>query len=332
MQKTTYLIGAGASHGTIPIVNEFQEGLNAFPGMIRGLFNPTLTAEFNKHNTLKFQFDDAIKNLTSTYENLAKIIGDHASVDTYAKKLFITDKLDELTNIKFYITLYFNFIQYYIPTNKRYDAFIASLINEDELKFPKHVNIISWNYDFQFELSYSQYLKKVKTLSHFQSALNVCPPCFDNNDHKTIFKINGSAFFENEKQQLLGLYGDNIRAEHQDLGFETLNQFLLHFHINNSYPTAINFAWARSKKDKHLIDMIMSQTMDTECLVVIGYSFPFFNRGIDRTILNNMKGLSEVYIQDPFAEEVAESFKSINEKIEPHLIKQTKQFYLPRYL
>ena len=73
-----------------------------------------------------------------------------------------------------------------------------------------------------------------------------------------------------------------------------------------------------------------------QTLVIIGYSFPYFNREVDRLILQNMNQLKNVYIQSlpDNAVEIAQRFqnlrtdfniKSNNLKI----ITDVNQFYLP---
>ena len=45
-------------------------------------------------------------------------------------------------------------------------------------------------------------------------------------------------------------------------------------------------------------------------MVVIGYSFPFFNRPIDRLIFRKMDKLEKIYIQDLYPENVKQSLRS----------------------
>ena len=69
--------------------------------------------------------------------------------------------------------------------------------------------------------------------------------------------------------------------------------------------------------------------------VVIGYSFPYFNREIDRAIFAEMPNLKTIYIQDPSPDAVEPSLRAIlpegsNVKIQHQ--KDCTQFYLPREL
>lgn len=53
-----------------------------------------------------------------------------------------------------------------------------------------------------------------------------------------------------------------------------------------------------------MITTINQITSDTEAVVVIGYSLPYFNREIDRTIFSKVPTLKTIYIQDPNPESV----------------------------
>lgn len=97
----------------------------------------------------------------------------------------------------------------------------------------------------------------------------------------------------------------------------------------------LSFAWESSEKQDQLMEAIRQTTSDTESVVVIGYSFPFFNREIDRAIFAGMPNLKTVYIQDPNPEAAEPSLKAVlpedvNIKIEYQ--KDCTQFYLPREL
>jgi hypothetical protein len=70
-------------------------------------------------------------------------------------------------------------------------------------------------------------------------------------------------------------------------------------------------------------------------LVILGYSIPFFNREVDRFILEEIYQTSAaIYIQDKFPDDVAQRVSSIWHGSTPqiHLIEDVKQFYLPPQL
>jgi hypothetical protein len=49
------------------------------------------------------------------------------------------------------------------------------------------------------------------------------------------------------------------------------------------------------------MESLLKTTQDTEQVVVIGYSFPFFNRQTDREIFGSMANLTKIYVQDMMA-------------------------------
>src|SRR5690606_6698650 len=97
--------------------------------------------------------------------------------------------------------------------------------------------------------------------------------------------------------------------------------------------------WDTPRNGEKFIEYTMNKIKETNVLVIIGYSFPFFNREIDMTILNsiNLNNLNAVYIQDLYPEEVWTKFiaslktKPNIEKV-VHLkvnIENQPEFYLP---
>ena len=82
--------------------------------------------------------------------------------------------------------------------------------------------------------------------------------------------------------------------------------FLIELFLNHN-QCCISYAWEdgnnsddNSYADSRLED-IQNLVKDTNILVIIGYSFPFFNREIDNHIFNSLDRykLQKVYFQDP---------------------------------
>lgn len=81
---------------------------------------------------------------------------------------------------------------------------------------------------------------------------------------------------------------------------------------------------------------------DAKTLVVIGYSFPYVNRAVDRKLAQSMEALRNVYIQDMAASDVKQSFetllsenqqKGISQKlIRIHPRTSVSQFIIPNEL
>jgi len=68
--------------------------------------------------------------------------------------------------------------------------------------------------------------------------------------------------------------------------------------VNSAYSDGrfyLHFAWEQDYFNNQSAKLF-SNIADTKVLVVIGYSFPFFNREIDREIFRRMEKLERIYI------------------------------------
>ena len=100
----------------------------------------------------------------------------------------------------------------------------------------------------------------------------------------------------------------------------------------------LNFAWEKQdvKFEKEYSHRLQDAIKDATALVIIGYTFPFFNRETDTLLLKEMPNLKKVYIQDPFPKNVRQSFIPILQKSglgidvnNIQLYDDTTQFFLP---
>lgn len=98
----------------------------------------------------------------------------------------------------------------------------------------------------------------------------------------------------------------------------------------DSYEPSISFAWESAE----FIENVKQAVANTQILVVIGYSIPYFNRLIDKKILGGMTLLQKVYIQSPEAETVKQRLNAVISQpvIKVELVTETKQFLLPNEL
>ena len=102
----------------------------------------------------------------------------------------------------------------------------------------------------------------------------------------------------------------------------------------------LTFAWetAHMTGDSERIMKIKDSISDADILVVVGYTFPFFNRYVDKAFIGAIKNLKKIYIQDPNANKVMQSIDAV---LAPHQkppmrnnvpvipITDCSQFYLP---
>lgn len=311
MSKIVYLFGAGASFGKrdekdknvilegLPIVTEFPKQIDC------------LITRIKKEDTeAKSQFKtnpEELEKLIKELKWLKESSENHQTVDTYAKKLWVTEKTtyDKLKQI---LSVFLTLEQLFNKPDSRYDAFFANILGNGIDALPKDVTILSWNYDCQFEIAFSNYFSS-KSLNYIWEHLNMNAKTVKNSSQNlgfNITKLNGSALAYDKDRLDLSFYDSFFgRQGMSELSHVIASQFSKGSNVRN----ALSFAWEGVVKDFH--DNIIQRVQDAEILVVIGYSFPYFNREVDRKILQSMYNLKKVYIQDPNYIEVKENMEAV---------------------
>jgi hypothetical protein len=325
LKNVTYLLGAGASANCLLVINEMPRRLEYFSKQFvdaNSLLLPVIHSEYR----------GTTEHLLLDIEWLQNEIKPHKTVDTLAKKYYLTGKIDSLLRLKKVLLTYFQFEQSYEggiireylkngqehydikeTPDKRYDSFIATIIRKakDKLILPSNFKIITWNYDLQLELSLFEYFKR--DLENLQTQIQAIPSIpFINSK----LEINIGEF---ALVRLNGVAGLNFLCEKINLlKEELLNRYLKYFGALNDNThidlTALNFAWETPTDFQHLYNNynkvkeyakeIMKQT---DILVVIGYSFPLFNRSVDKELITaaiQNERLRKIYIQDRNANEL----------------------------
>lgn len=340
MSKIIYYIGAGASYGVrdpmtreiiegVPVVNEIPAEFEAFKAFIEKAEIPEEDISFQDlYLTSHDEVENEKRRMLGDIEMLIRGIKEHATIDTYARKLFLTKQNRNLERLKALLCSFLLWEQLEHRIDGRYDTFLANIINSQTLNIPKDISFISWNYNSQFELAFSAYGLDTG-LAVFEKNMVGNWPILT--DCGRILKVNGSATFADMEMvsmirdydetpkaiQIIQSYA-NAMADTSSLGFQ--------------FKTHLSFAWEKSANDENMKSSIENTIADAEIVVVIGYSFPFFNRETDRQIFRGMTNLSKVYVQDINPNAVVQSIKAVlpeKRKVEVFPISSCEQFYLP---
>lgn len=175
MSKVVYLLGAGASRGTrderngiltgLPIVKEIKNELQDLTNLLASIPLDDKELEASKQMLIK------------GFQKLKAACADNATIDTYAKKLWLQGKKDEFAHVELLLTIFFILEQVIHEPDNRYDSFFANILQRevecsDELTLPDDIRILSWNYDNQLEMVYREYLKK--NYSEIRDSLGIC--------------------------------------------------------------------------------------------------------------------------------------------------------------
>ena len=373
MAKITYLLGAGASANTIPIVGDMHERMKEVSRYFATIMNK-YTIE--KDHSKIYEFNQDLYNCLGTLSNinddllwLIQEAGNYYTIDTLAKKFYLTSDDTNLKKLKKCLITYFTLEQILsIPTSKkdgynftkqsiqdtidkRYGSFITAITNKrypidggnpdglaaENLGFEirRHIKILSWNYDMQFEKSV-QFLLTKTIIQHIKNEFQILPNKKSKNEVNNIpidldkfamVKLNGDAlWYRNTELIAKNKYAIFDGNNHMNKNEELLVDFLSMYagsgiekdsEMEVSSIKSFNFAWEHDNnfigkypghaKNLETAELIASET---EILVVIGYSFPIFNREIDSKLFDRMNNLKKIYIQDKNPDRIESTIKN----------------------
>lgn len=342
----TYLFGAGASAPTIPLASELKSSLVDFESFLNSNSN-IFEGRFSKlSNNQEIDLGKTIKSLIDELSYFNKELVDFATVDTYARKLVFIKDVKRLFILKRVMTCFFAYNQMKSPVKSRYDSFVASIIR-DNTQYPidEKIRILSWNYDIQLELALYKFMESnVQNYSHLCNACAINPSLEYSQSYSefSILKINGTALPKSVGSIFnapIISYGKN--ADKIEI-IENIAQ--VYYKVGNelnSYRSGISFAWEHTviNENHYLGSNLNKSIVNTEVLVSIGYSFPFFNREVDRLFIGNMEKLNKIYVQGANlddsknisvrVEAVLNQRKIKGRKIEVIPVGDSSQFFLP---
>lgn len=324
-KNITYILGAGASHDTLPLMNELGDSINNLKTKISHRCNVFKQKEQITKEEAKI-FSVIIEDLDELYV----ICQSSHTIDTHAKKLSVQGAEDALNKLKTILSVYFTIAQAYKPVKTKYNAFLSTILSREieGIKINDNIKILSWNYDYQLELALNDFTgyNQADELDEF---INIYPRK-NMNKLKTgfaVFKLNGSAcsfvndghFERNILQSGFKPVRDEKTITHSSITEENeINLFkktieYYQAYLNGAKP-AMHFAWENDPIPQKVRALAKQAVKNTQILVVIGYSFPTFNREIDRDILSAMTNLEKVYIQIPQdgIDEVVQKFNDLN--------------------
>lgn len=340
--NVTYLLGAGASFEALPlvkdVVNNGKVVKSGFANEILSLANRYESLPKNLSNKIEWPINE-LNKMVSSLRNFGEQCRGFSSPDTFVKSLWLQkNKHNEIELAKKLLSFFLSVSQLADSRlDSRYVPYLASILErQNGVQIPDNINILTWNYDFQLELGLQKFFPQLN-LSQIQSHFKSIPGVGSIDKEAKVIHLNGIAGLMIEKSAPVSLF----EVEYPKDNLECLREFLRIYEIierQHKINDNLSFAWELEASERlEISNEIMSKT---EILVVIGYSFPFFNRTIDRTLfkhfLSKNTGLSKklkIYIQDPLIDEdqitfLRQSFE-IDDGIEIIPLRNVNQFFLP---
>ena len=292
-----YYIGAGASANALPVVKDT-------PASMRELAKSVEEEVKKRGDDLDSDTRKRGKSLVEELWSLSEQAGKSASLDTLARKYHLSaasgdpNGRQKLEKLKKTLSEYLLLEQSRQPVDARYGDFFAYMADWDDhqgrLAMPTDVRVISWNYDMQFEKGYSEFLPQGEK-PNAMDALQVFPGVSEKYYCRTlfsIFKLNGTASMEVSRSDVLTtaydlfVDGDFVETLKRVIGSDR------EVDARERLSPYLKFAWEDDDRRRQVLDLIVPVKM----LVVIGYSFPLFNRDVDRDVLKNLRP-QELYVQ-----------------------------------
>jgi hypothetical protein len=316
----TYILGAGASYQSIPIVNTFPKRFKEF---VRSLI-----AFGNKYGNTREHIEKFLK-AAEIGRTLATSFEEHQSFDTYFKKLFHTNELLLIKKYKKLLNLYFiwehveeakplldengdiveadDIFHKQSKVDKRYDALIAGLLQPiaGENKMFCKTNFITWNYDLNLISSIKNYFFPDATYKEFLEEIGFRNAVWNIQDQISIINMNGF-FYSDVFNDVKDIYSLDA--------FELLKTRMVDSYFDDDYiaddAEFIKFAW-ENNNDGKILGPLFELLKDSENVVVIGYTFPLYNRLVDSAFLQDrFLASKKLTIQDPNAENILNDFST----------------------
>lgn len=344
MEKSlTYILGAGASFQSIPVVKTFNQRLLKFKEFLLSESNHTRVSP-----KLKKRYDEA----AYLYEMLFNEFSSHHSFDTYFKKLFHLGDSKNINRKKRLLNLYFfwehsknsmgynswneegwNEKDFYKESlfDKRYDALIAGLLKpfSGRTEVVSDINFITWNYDINLLNSIKSFFSPDIEYGKFISRIQKNQFVWEIDKRIKIINVNGF-FYSNDLEKVKDLSNLNFA--------EILEKKLSSgYHSNleiDEDADKIRFAWELSEVDRNsLKEHLGNAIRSSENIIVVGYTFPVYNRLIDFGYLSQEDiSNKKIVIQNPNAEELMQNLLDIYRirgKTNIQAVSGCDSFYLP---
>ena len=291
MSEYIYLLGAGASRGKR---NSDAKGLDKYlEGMPVINEIPAYLSDFCQSFRPRYVIGGVDMKIDHPYVYkemcwLCDIAKDNSTIDTYANMLYSSSKVSELIRFKRALAIFFSLIQSREKRDKRYDSLMAN-IHDSRGKIRSDVSIFTWNYDRQLEYALHAYEQSKTSSTHQLKYSNIsCKFLTDNfidyNDSNVI-KLNGTASFKSVE--------DSYLFQEDEYDIDVFERILRE--NDTKWVDGISYAWEEANE---FYNKILPLTSDTETLIIIGYSMPIVNCVVDKKLLDGMKNLKSVIIQD----------------------------------
>jgi hypothetical protein len=144
-------------------------------------------------------------------------------------------------------------------------------------------------------------------------------------------KLNGTAGFK--KDNSYNTYFDYKNHKLDKESFRILREVLSA--NRQEYDNTLRFAWEENSSSTNAKNIARKLLGEADVIVIIGYSFPYFNREVDRFIFadvhTNTEEGQKIYLQAPrsYINAIAQRFNAIDPFSDIISVSEVDQFFIP---
>ncbi|MCB0737711.1 MAG: hypothetical protein KDC92_09375 [Bacteroidetes bacterium] len=332
---TTYYLGAGASYNALPILNELSDKMMSLRSLLR------------QHGVSLSQSSMDLVESIYEFGSRAKEFG---TIDTYARKLWLIEEFKELSKLKLclsaFLTIWFEMDRVdsksnpqpdvkqriikdintsYQKIDLRYISLLATFLKKGP-SLSDNVRFITWNYDLQIVSAFRYFMRNNPSLREVNEQISFLP---SQETDLQICHSNGiSGFYELKKG--IGSFTERTNKSSLEEIIPAISFIWAEMqHDNISFNNLLTYAWENNEQSQIVRKRANEILEKTDILVIVGYSFPPFNRSIDKELLKD-KPFTQVIYQDPSAswEFLNQTFGIKQQKIQIER-QDMRQFVIP---
>ncbi|PJD98838.1 MAG: hypothetical protein CK427_16725 [Leptospira sp.] len=303
--ETLYLLGAGASAGKIN--NYLSENEEYIPTVSN--FQIRLKSDLSRIQSLAEDKDSVWSKISkSLIDDLILLhngIVNMGTPDIFAKSLYLQGNKKDYTSVKRALSFYLTYLQLkenLLETiDPRYIGFFSATIEKKTHKpvqLHPDIKIATWNYDLQIPLSLSVLLNMDLPRVHDYISDMYHLKLSQSENPGKIFRLNGYAGSYLFGNQINGCYLEDIFDQNKNLNDKIAKLIEIFDELRAKGDPFLNFAWDTDPIIIQERNKFFESLQNVKVIVVIGYSFPTFNRFIDRELFQSCKSLEKVYVLD----------------------------------
>ena len=247
----------------------------------------------------------------------------YGTIDTYARKLFLNQSHEDLSRLKTSVSIFFTLWHLtddftlksrkvgqddfnFEEIDKRYISLLAAITenkNNKDVTIKDNIRFVTWNYDLQLEFAFKAFNHDDLSLEDISQNLKFRCKIGDND--LQICHLNGyHGFYYTDQKEIDFLTVSKTKDINEildSISYVSTSERRKQIQISNH----INYAWESNPLAEKTRTEANRIFYETDILVIIGYSFPNFNKGIDKILFDKLKGRrTKIYYQDPNASEI----------------------------